>query len=336
MIKYNYADYYMEDTIKADFLGHFLKDHGMECEMSDTPDYLLCYRYTGDTFLKYDGVRIFWTGEDVSPDFNLVDYAIGFDHISFGDRYFRRPLYLGYKEDWELAKKKHLNVDRSAHERKFCNFVYSNGNAVRQREDFYHILSKYKKIDSGGRYLNNVGGPVDNKCEFQKNYKFSIAFENASTPGYVTEKITQAFAAGTVPIYWGNPLVADEFNTKAFINCHDFSSFDEVIKFVKEVDENDELYYGFLNEPMCTDEQLKKAEDTENKLEEFLLNIFTQPYEKAFRRNMGFWGRNYEMKMKRQLLDFDMDKAGFTMPLKVGYYLCRRKLGIVKRKLIKK
>ena len=127
----------------CDYLGCFLRDHGIQCELSDNPDYILHYPYTGNSYLNCDGIRIFWTGEDVTPDFNLVDYAIGFDHISFGDRYLRRPLYLGYKYDWERAKKKHLIVSESAHLRKFCNFVYSNGNAVRQREDFYHLFCIY-------------------------------------------------------------------------------------------------------------------------------------------------------------------------------------------------
>lgn len=36
-----------------------------------------------------------------------------------------------------------------------------------------------------------------------RRYKFTIAFENQSYPGYVTEKIADALMAGTVPIYWG-------------------------------------------------------------------------------------------------------------------------------------
>lgn len=80
----------------------------------------------------------------------------------------------------------------------------------------------YKKVDSGGKYKNNIGKPVENKRDFQMTHKFVIAFENTSTRGYTTEKIIGAYAAGAVPIYWGDPDVAMTFNTKSFINCNEY------------------------------------------------------------------------------------------------------------------
>ena len=87
-------------------------------------------------------------------------------------------------------------------------------------------LSKYKRVDSGGRHLNNIGGPVDDKLEFQKDYKFSIAFENSAFPGYLTEKLPEAVIAQTLPIYWGDKLVHRDFNTARFLNYPDFGSDD--------------------------------------------------------------------------------------------------------------
>ncbi len=37
--------------------------------------------------------RVFYSGENQAPDFNLFDYAIGFDELDFNDRYLRAPLY---------------------------------------------------------------------------------------------------------------------------------------------------------------------------------------------------------------------------------------------------
>ena len=42
----------------------------------------------------------------------------------------------------------------------------------------FNALSEYKHILSGGRYFNNVGGPIKDKCKFQTNNKFAIAFKN--------------------------------------------------------------------------------------------------------------------------------------------------------------
>lgn len=41
---------------------------------------------TIETAAKYDCIKIFFTGEEQSPDFNIADYAVGYDDIRFGDR----------------------------------------------------------------------------------------------------------------------------------------------------------------------------------------------------------------------------------------------------------
>jgi len=110
-------------------------------------------------------------------------------------------------------------------------------------------LQKYKKVDSGGKLLNNIGYLVDDKVAFLRQYKFTIAFENSCYPGYTTEKILHAFIADSIPIYWGNPLISRDFSPKSFINCHDYNSFDEVIERVIEVDTNNDLYIEYLTEP---------------------------------------------------------------------------------------
>lgn len=48
-------------------------------------------------------------------------------------------------------------------------------------------------------------------------YMFSIVFENSSYDNYYTEKITDCFANGTVPIYWGDPKIGETFNTEGII-----------------------------------------------------------------------------------------------------------------------
>lgn len=52
---------------------------------------------------------------------------------------------------------------------------------------------------------------------FMRRAKFGLAFENESYPGYCTEKLLQARAAGCVPIYWGDPEVTMDFNKDAFL-----------------------------------------------------------------------------------------------------------------------
>ncbi|CAK0823016.1 unnamed protein product, partial [Prorocentrum cordatum] len=57
----------------------------------------------------------------------------------------------------------------------------------------------------------------DEAVELLRPYRFALVFENKLVPGYVTEKIVNAFLAGSIPIYWGSSAVLDVFNADAFI-----------------------------------------------------------------------------------------------------------------------
>lgn len=281
---------------------------------SDDPDYLV-YSVNSKDYLDYNCIRIFYTAENLVPDFNICDYGIGFHYIEFEDRYFRFPLYLvdgftaykgdDYASDLQLALHKHENVKRDLNLKPdFCSFVYSNSKAAQCRERVFDALSEYKFVSSGGRYKNNVGGSIGNKLEFQTRHKFVIAFENTSTSGYTTEKIIGAFAAGAVPIYWGNPNITREFNSGSFINCHDYGltekgeteAIEKIVAEVKRLDNDDNAYYQMLETPAFTDDN--NVCNQQHEFEKFLFNIFSQENTVAFRRNRFYWGERYERKQK--------------------------------------
>lgn len=252
MIKLWFTDFWHEDTenviVNDNPLFNILYRH-FDIRLSrEKPDFLI-YSCFGSKFLKYRCPRIFYTGENLSPDPAECDYSFSFDPTE--NHNFRLPNYALNHLDGLLRPR---NVDDylSAKE-KFCNFIYSNP-CCAERNLFYVMLSKYKNIDSLGKIFNNVTGLgsrsahdyESEKISSLRPYKFTIAFENASYPGYTTEKIAHAFIAGSIPIYWGNPDIAHEFNPNAFINCHDFDNFNDVIKYIIEVDNNNELYRKYL------------------------------------------------------------------------------------------
>lgn len=288
-IKIAYAGWWNGFDYKQYSIQRILEKY-YNVEISDKPDYLF-YSVFSPVKTSDDTITIEYLGENMCPDFNMADYAIGFEKLSFQDRYLYRPNWLmnpKYEAEVDLMRKKHLQVP---HEKKeFCSFVYSNGEADPFREEFFRALSNYKKINSGGRYLNNIGlkDGVPDKLEFQKKHKFSIAFENSSHAGYVTEKIVQSFAAGTVPIYWGDPQAGEIFNEKAFINVHKYPSMDAVIEEIKRIDENDDLYDSMLREPAL--KECDYVEQQEQRAEEFLRNIVEQDKRNAIRKPMGIWG----------------------------------------------
>jgi hypothetical protein len=286
-----------------------------EIELSENPDFLI-YSVNSQDYLDYHCPRIYFTPENLVPDFNICDYAIGFHYLDFDDRYIRFPLYLvsdftaynkdDYASDLQLAIHKHEKAEEYFKKKvEFCAFVYSNGQAAKCREDFFNKLSEYKQVNSGGGYKNNVGGPVESKLDFQAKHKFVIAFENTSTPGYTTEKIVHAFAAGAVPIYWGDPEIGRVFNTKAFINCHDYGvtaygdntvAFEKIINEIERLDSDDKAYLEMLSQAAFVEGY--NIEEEKKKLENFLCHIFDQEPEIAYRRNRYYWGERYERKQR--------------------------------------
>jgi len=252
MIKVNFCDFWPGFESNNLFLK-FLKQY-FQVVVDEKPDYLF-YSVYGSKHLEYDDcIKILYTGENLVPDFNLCDYAIGFHYLEFGDRYLRFPLYAYYQ--WYYDS---LLRDRALHQeieyradslvnRKFCNFVYSNNvNSDPVRDAFFTELCKYRKVDSGGRHLNNIGGPVKDKLQFIKDYKFTIAFENSSVPGYTTEKLLEPIIAGSLPVYYGNPLLFLDFEPGTFIRLENKSDIKKVIEEIINLDNDDEKYLAMLN-----------------------------------------------------------------------------------------
>ena len=293
-IKIDFVDFFRGFDKENNQFTNILRER-YDVEISDSPKYIF-YSTFGKTYLDYDCVKIYFTGECIVPDFNLCDYAMAFDHINFGDRYLRVPLYevLHYKPKYQTLIDGTVPVTEKTD---FCGFVVSNDQGMKERQQMFNLLSAYKKVDSGGRYMNNIGGPVKDKLAFDQSHKFSLTFENCSHVGYTTEKIVEAFAAGAIPIYYGNPEIGKEFNTKAFVNIHEFASLEDAVRRIMEIDQNDELYKQIKAEPI-----ISGARKDDNRLRSFLYAIFDQPLESARRRpyNTRIEERESEFKLVRK------------------------------------
>ncbi|MAI20171.1 MAG: hypothetical protein CMF28_02900 [Kiritimatiellaceae bacterium] len=243
---------------------------------------------------RYDGIRIFVTGENVTPDFNTSDYSVGFDHLTFGDRYKRIPLYRFYIGAYtNLCSPRQDPTTILSTKSQFCSYVMSNTkDSAPERISIYDALSEYKQVSSGGKWRNNVGGPVSDKIQFQSSCKFALAIENSSSPGYCTEKFAQAAQSNCIPIYWGDPTIAQQFNSKAFINAHEYHSLADLTDAVRQIDQDDTRYLSMLAEPWFVDGKEPDELKSES-IQQFLGNIFSQPYENAYRRNRSRWGIKY-------------------------------------------
>ncbi|UEG49458.1 glycosyltransferase family 10 [Ferruginibacter lapsinanis] len=244
-IKIKFTDFWPGFDKENNMFVHFLQNY-YQVEFSDDPD-IVIYSCYGFDFLKYTCSKIFYTAENVRPDFRECDYAFTFDYPDYSNRNFRLPLYR-----WRGDLDKLIQVKDAekivAEKTKFCCMLVSNPNG-KERNLFFEKLSKYKQVDSGGKHLNNIGYRVPDKNAFIAQYKFTLSFENTSYPGYTTEKLVEPMLENSLPVYWGNTLVGNDFNTKSFINIHDFASFDEAIERIIAIDSNDDLYIQYLNQP---------------------------------------------------------------------------------------
>ncbi len=271
-IKINFVDFWGDFDKTNNYFYNLLKQN-FNIEISNNPDFLF-YSVFGNSHLSYKCTRIFFTGENIGPNYNNCDYSMCHDFID-SDKHYRLPLYILYGGYYELIDKK---VDDSLLNRKFCNFIVSNGASV-IRNEFFLKLSKYKTVDSGGRFMNNLGYAVGDKLKFQSDYKFSIAFENdayrPNRDGYTTEKILEPMKVNSIPIYWGNTLIHKDFNRKSFINYHDFKSENELIEYIIHLDNNDDEYMKVMREPWLNDNKILESLKEEN-IKKFLYNIFTK------------------------------------------------------------
>lgn len=273
-------------------------------ELSDNPDYIICGVY-GEPYdyCLYPQVRIMDCWENYIPDFNLVDYAISSYPLSFQDRHMYAPgcvfLDSAIAGRFAALQKKDRNYTAEILRQKpyFANFMANHESEHGLRGAFFNRLSEYKRIESVGHYLNNaeqqpkITWRDESKSGFQKKCKFSLCFESTAHPGFITEKLADAFYADTIPVYYGSPDASDIFNKDAFIDCSD-GDFDAAIRKIIELDSDDEKYLSMLRQPVLNDpgyyDKLKARYD------EFIRHIFDQSPEEAYRRSRIYWPRKFD------------------------------------------
>ena len=217
--------------------------------------------------------KIHFTGENTGPvEREDVALNLGFRHMDMNaGKYLRLPLWMleinWFNADAERIKNpKPLPIDRCcrvypeeiARKTKFCAFVVTNP-CQPMRNQAFQWLTTYKPVDSAGRLFNTMGdglfaglgggGGELRKHEFLKDYKFSLAYENAEAPGYTTEKWLHAKAAGCIPIYWGDPKVERDFDMDGCIDARGAKTSAELISLVRKVDTDASEWLKKMSKP---------------------------------------------------------------------------------------
>jgi len=249
------------------FFIHTIRDLFEDVEVVEPEDAdVMFFSLFGNENGRYkDCKKIFFTGENVRPNFKRCDYSLTFDADGHESKNFRLPLWYLYIDwfevssydnpDWLIPESYLYNDNEFTQKKKdkFCSIVY--GKQIESRINaIKNISSNYKKVDVFGKSNSNYYLPDGEKYKLDliSNYKFSLCYENSVTPGYHTEKLLHGKIAGNIPIYYGDKSIGEDFNPDCFINAVDMSD-EELIQKIIELDQSDNLYNKMTKEPIFTE-----------------------------------------------------------------------------------
>lgn len=317
-IKVAFVDFWREFNPKDNFFTDILKENYDVIVDENQPEFLF-YSVFGTQNFRYNCTKIFFSGENILPNYKDCDYSLSF-HLIDSEKHYRLPLYALFDDVNKLIKE-NLDITKIMKEKKkFCNFIYSNP-YCKKRNEFFKKLSKYKKVDSAGRLYNNIGYRPKDKIKFIQDYKFTIAFENEESDGYTTEKIFEPMLVNSIPIYWGNPLIYLDFNTKSFLNYYDYNSDEILIEKIIEIDNDDSKYADMLLQPYYHNNKINQYVKKENILNflEHIIESEKEPISKnspLFNKNKLLSHTAYSMKkiiysfnsLKRKIKYFTFQK----------------------------
>lgn len=286
-LKINFCDFWPDFQKDNNYFYHLLSQEYVVKIDEEDPDLLFfsvdyARKMERDKYKGHRCKKIFYTGESVPANFDSdrsiemsnhqafysigkCDFAFTFD-FSNDLRHYRLPLWAlqidwfkkgGYGNPQMLMPPSEIKDNRFIRTPKtrFCAFVFSN--PVPMRVEAYNKFSEYKQVHGYGKPFNNWFYGELGKYEILQHYKFSICFENRIRSGYYTEKPFHAKTAGTVPIYFSDKGVSYDMNEKAFINYFDFDTMDNLLEYVKKVDQDDNLFREYQRQPLFKRNKIK-------------------------------------------------------------------------------
>ena len=289
------------DPINPDivFFSNIHCSEGQEDTFLKTP---LKMHDRNDTSKKF----VFVSGE-ISDFQAVVDYGenhwvLGYSHIDH-PRYFRLPSYV--IDTWVLfdearmfdtpfgwlTEKRDYNKIKSQFNSQYSGFAsVTQNSSVDFRGRVFDILEKHKPVTSSGPWRQNVEaqgvpgldrhqwqnvlftGRIDGltyreKIEFFKRYKFNITVQLTNTDYVTQEKLIHAYAANTIPLFYGNQFIEQEgFNPNTFINLHKYEHLDDFLEDVIRIDTDESVHRSYIEEPIFAGNKLPDYFDFDNVL----------------------------------------------------------------------
>lgn len=224
--------------------------------------------------LKKGQKLVWYTGENERPPLIDFDLSISFDQDDMSTKNVYFPLALMSLDWWgeqgyaETPEYKRLGtsitpgqavLSRAANtgtrSRFACAFI---GRPEPSRLRAIRVLEELTghQVDVFGK--QGMSTP-ESKIEIASNYRFMVCFENDAYPGYVTEKALEAWACGSIPIWYG--IDQDEIlNEEALINLHNFDNLAQMVDHVSQLNSNQAELSKVANRPILKKSSLGNIE----------------------------------------------------------------------------
>ena len=191
-----------------------------------------------------------------------------YDAIYFADREFNKKSskfhfsFAGSNLPW-------VKNQQIFNKTKNCS-MFASGKKVTVGHHIRHQIAEQltDKIDIVGGAANTKkignGLPWETKYLYLNDYRFQIVVENDKYETYFTEKLTDCFATGTIPIYWGAPDIGKYFNTDGMILIDDELDISLL---------TEDYYFSKLNAIKDNFERVQKMQGSDDVLYELIQQL---------------------------------------------------------------
>jgi hypothetical protein len=232
-----------------------------------------------DSSISSDIIKILISGE---PYDNLGDFNIFITTI-INEKPIQNKKYIYYPYLYYSLNEHKYSINSSDYnntKNNFCAYMYTR--EFEHRQKYFYLISTYKKVDGLGKCCNNINientrSVYNNKITYNdiavkiySDYKFVLAIENTFTKGYFTEKLINPIIANSIPIYWGHDYVFNYINKKRVIYIPDFKTDEQLIEYIRYIDNNDVEYNRIINENIYIKSNEDVIEDFKNNIKNVL------------------------------------------------------------------
>ena len=258
-----------------------------------------CFRNKIPIGTSFPGIKIFYTGENLSADLipnritsysnhrlDEVNLALGFEHKQESN-YIRFPLWIWYRDfispraTLEDIRRKIANINKSEtrlnlnRTRFIAQISRHDSGGIRMK--LIELFDSIGQIDCAGEFNRNTDELQtvyhDIKEEFLANYRFCICPENSLGDGYITEKVFESIASGCIPIYWGACLEEGILNPKAILR-YEKGKEKELFEQVQLLWKDENAYKEFAMQPPFLDGAAEKIWEMLENLKKKLKPLF--------------------------------------------------------------